>query len=239
MSRPVLWEELTYEDVSKLVNTVSLVIVPVGSTEQHGPHLPLNVDAFITYEVAKAVSAKKGVPVVPLISYGPSMTHKNFPGTLSIRPETLLSTVLDVCRSLKFTGFKKILLLNGHVPNEWVLKTAMDILRSEYDDIRIKVISYFSCSESIYREMTKDQGDHANRFETSLMLYLRPELVRIAQIVDEPPRPLPFDYRYDQRSKTGVWGRPSLATQEEGKRLFEQIVEEICRWVDLAVAENI
>lgn len=83
------------------------------------------------YEVAKAVSAIKKVPAAPPIFYGPSMTHKNFGGTLSVKPETLFSVVLDVCSSLFATGFNKILLLNGHVPNEWVLKTCMDVLRAE------------------------------------------------------------------------------------------------------------
>jgi len=238
MPSPVLWEELTYEEIKELVNKVNLVIVPVGSTEQHGPHLPLNVDAYITYEIAKAVSAKTGVPVVPLISYGSSLTHKSFPGTLTIKPETLLSIILDVCRSLKANGFTKILLLNGHVPNEWVLKTAMDILRAEHDDLRVKVMSYFSCSNEVYMEMIKDQGDHANYFETSLMLYLRPELVKPTKIVDEPSRPLPFDYRYDQRSSSGVWGRPSLSTREDGQRIFNRIVAEICSWVEWAIREG-
>jgi|FaiFalDrversion2_1042247.scaffolds.fasta_scaffold00331_8 creatinine amidohydrolase len=232
--KPIIWENLTYEDIRELTAITDIVIIPVGSTEQHGPHLPLNVDALITYEIALAVSAKRRIPVAPLIKYGPSMTHKNFPGTISVKPQTLLATILDICKCIRFAGFHKILILNGHVPNEWVLKSAMDILRARFDDLRIKVLSYFNCSEEIYKEFTKDNGDHANCFETSLMLYLRPDMVKISKIQDEPAKSLPFDYRYDQKSRTGVWGKPSLATREEGERLFNKIVEAICQWVDLA-----
>lgn len=234
----ILLENLTYEELAVIAKQIELVILPVGSTEQHGPHLPLNVDAFITYEVAKAVSAKTKVPVAPLVSYGPSMTHKKFPGTISLRPETLMSVIIDICDSLISSGFRKILILNGHVPNEWVLKSAMDILRAKHEHARIKVMNYFSCSEEIYKEMTKDGGDHANFFETSLMLYLNPQLVKVSKIVDEPARPLPFDIRYDQRSKSGVWGKPSLATINDGKRIFDMIVSAICKWVDWALREE-
>jgi len=232
--QPILWENLTYEEISELAKMTKIVILPIGSTEQHGPHLPLNVDAFITYEVALAVSKKRQVPVTPLIKYGLSGTHKKFPGTLSLKPQTVLSMILDICKYVRLAGFRKILILNGHVPNEWILKSAMDLLRERYDDLRIKVLSYYNCSEEVYRELVKDGGDHANFFETSLMLYLKPELVKIDRIRDEQPVPLPFDYRFDQKTKTGVWGRPSLASREEGERLFNMIVTAICKWVDLA-----
>jgi creatinine amidohydrolase len=84
--KPILWEELTWKDVDILTKTMKMAIIPTAACEQHGTHLPLSVDTIDCYEVAKRVSAKTGVPVVPPLTYGCSQSHGNFPGTLSLRP---------------------------------------------------------------------------------------------------------------------------------------------------------
>jgi creatinine amidohydrolase len=83
VGKPVLWEELSWKDVEKLTKTMNMAIMPTAACEQHGPHLPLSVDAIDCYEVAKRVSAATGVPVVPPLIYGCSQSHGDFPGTLS------------------------------------------------------------------------------------------------------------------------------------------------------------
>ena len=94
--KPILWEELTWKDVNVLTKTMKMAIIPTAACEQHGPHLPLSVDTIDCYEVAKRVSAKTGVPVVPPLTYGCSQSHGNFPGTLSLRPETMMKVICEI-----------------------------------------------------------------------------------------------------------------------------------------------
>jgi len=97
MSSPVLWEELTAPEIRKLSKKIDMVILPVGSTEQHGPHLPTCTDCIFPTELAKAISAETGVPILPTIPYGESQTHKRLGATLWIRPETLHRIVYEIC----------------------------------------------------------------------------------------------------------------------------------------------
>jgi creatinine amidohydrolase len=236
---PLIWNELTWTEIKEIAKKVGLVILPVGSTEQHGPHLPLNVDSLIPYKIACEVSLRTGVPVAPPIFYGASMSHKRFAGTLFVKPETLMAEVIDICKSFYIHGFKKILLLNGHVPNSWPLKAAMDNLRAEFDDIQIKVMNWWETSDRVMKELKKDKGDHASYIETSLMLALKPELVSLKKAVDEPAFDVEFDFRYDQRSKSGVWGKPSMATAKDGKRIFNMVVRDLVKWVNKALKSKI
>ena len=95
-TKPILWEELSWKGIEKLTQHMNMVIVPVGACEQHGPHLPLAVDTIDCYEIARRVSAKIQVPVIPPLIYGCSQSHGNFPGTLSIRPETMIIVIIMI-----------------------------------------------------------------------------------------------------------------------------------------------
>jgi creatinine amidohydrolase len=94
--KPKLWEELSWKDRENLIKTMDMVIVPVGACEQHGPDLPLAVDTIDCYEVAKRVSGRTGVPVVPPLMYGCSQSHGKFSGTLYIRPETMTRMICEL-----------------------------------------------------------------------------------------------------------------------------------------------
>ncbi len=114
----ILWDELSWKDVEEITKNIKMVILPIGACEQHGPHLPLGVDTIDCYEIAKRVSAKTGVPVIPPIIYGVSQSHGKFPGTISIRPETMIKMICEICEWLyNNSGIRKILLLNGHMWN--------------------------------------------------------------------------------------------------------------------------
>jgi creatinine amidohydrolase len=108
----ILWDDLSWKDIQKLTQGMKMVIIPIGACEQHGPHLPLSVDTIDCYEVAKRVSAKTRVPVIPPLTYGCSQSHGNFPGTLSLRPETMIRMICDIVEWLYRSGIRKILLLN-------------------------------------------------------------------------------------------------------------------------------
>ncbi len=109
--KPIFLEKLTWPEIDELRKKINMVIIPVGSTEQHGPHLPLNIDVLAPLEIAKCVSTEIGVPIAPLIVYGVSGTHKRFPGSLWISSETLIRMIIEIVECLYFHGFKKILII--------------------------------------------------------------------------------------------------------------------------------
>ena len=106
-NKEILWEELSWKAIKRLTKSMKMVIVPIGACEQHGPHLPLAVDTIDCYEVAKRVSARTGVPVIPPVTYGCSQSHGDFPGTLSIRPETMMRMICDIVEWLYRSGIGK------------------------------------------------------------------------------------------------------------------------------------
>ena len=117
-NKAILWEELNWKAIEGLTKSMKMVIIPIGACEQHAPHLPLAVDTIDCYEIAKRVSARTGVPVIPHITYGCSQSHGDFPGTLSLRPETRMRMICDIVEWLYRSGIRKILLLNGHMWNQ-------------------------------------------------------------------------------------------------------------------------
>jgi len=226
-----------------------MVIIVGGATEQHGPHLAECTDWMNSYEIAKRVSARTGVPVLPPIKYGDSQTHKRL-GALWVRAETLHNIVNDVCKSLYYAGFKKILLFPAHGTNTWPFHTAWSNLRFDLPNIQIKI-----ADQTIYQFMSEENKKiiqlvneldpfqyHAGISETSLMLAIRPDLVHMDRAVDWPmkmPHGALFDYRVDQISETGVCGRPSNASRELGEKLINARVNAIVKWIELALQEKI
>src|SRR5207249_1950386 len=114
---PVLWERLTWEEIEALRRSgMEMTILPVGSTEQHGPHLSLEIDPRSAVQVAQAVSAATGVPVLPSLAYGCSLGHsRRWPGTIALSPHTLIDLVAEIGDWVIGAGFRRLLLLNGHV----------------------------------------------------------------------------------------------------------------------------
>jgi len=167
-----------------------MVIVPIGACEQHGPHLPLAVDTIDCYEVAKRVSARTGVPVIPPVTYGCSQSHGDFPGTLSIRPETMMRMICDIVEWLYRGGIGKILLLNGHMWNWGPIYSARENIHYDFPDIQVRVLDWWAAKPDIMTQSVKDcpvllSYVHANIGKTSCMLAVRPDLVNMADAVDE------------------------------------------------------
>jgi len=201
------WTDLEKDDQPRLL------IVPIGSTEQHGPHLPFTVDTDIAVALASAVSVgRREVVVAPPVTYGSSGEHQHFPGTLSIGGPALVLLLVELGRSA--TGdFDRVLFLNGHGGNVEPLHRAASILRSEGRDVR--------AWSSMF------PGDaHAGETETSLMLYLSPDRVLTdrfeAGTTDSLAELMPQLRSTGLRSisRTGTLGDPTGATGERGKELF-------------------
>jgi creatinine amidohydrolase len=242
-SEPIIWEELSWSEVRDLVDGgVKSVIWPIGATEAHGYHLPLLTDTLCVDVVAKRVSARLGIPTLPVQPIGVSLGHGKFPGTLSIRPTTLIAMVCDVAESLHAAGIRQILLLNGHMWNEATLMAAREEIRARFDDVQIRAVSYWAFADTSEYDDCPNAPDmlHAEFKETSWVLDLRPELVDMSQAVDEEDFPQFWDYRMDQVSRSGVMGNKTTeANPEAGRDLIERTVDGIVEALARGLEETI
>jgi len=243
IEQPVLWEELTWEQISALrEDGMTMVILPIGATEQHGRHLPVGVDTLSAIAVAHGVSAKTGIPVLPALPYGCSLGHsKKWPGTLSLRPETLAKLVLEIAEWVYSAGFDRLLLLNGHVTNWAPLRCGLENVRHTYPDLRIALRSLWEIAPSIHQFYHQDAANfHANCAETSIMLAIRPDLVQIDKAVDEPDRSAAcfFAYTVNKESAYGAVGTPSKADLHFGKQILETCITDLSEQLKHALVER-
>jgi creatinine amidohydrolase len=242
MSTPL--GSLSWQDVAGLDAGRTVALVPVAALEQHGPHLPLDTDTFLVTRVVEAAAgrARPGDPVLvtPTIFAGSSEHHMAFAGTVSLRPETLAAVVRDVCSSMARHGFRRLLIVNGHGGNRAVLAGTVQSLGLEAP-VSVATLDYWTLAADAVAELRDSPAGgmaHACEFETSLMLHLRPESVRMELIAREIPEPrfslerldlfrqgpLGAHWTTHELSRSGVLGAPDLATAEKGRAFFEACV---------------
>lgn len=242
--KPIRWQDLSWEQVAAIRDSgIDLAILPVGATEQHGLHLPLGVDTLSATAVAEGVSARTGFPVLPVLPIGCSLGHsKRWPGTLSLRPETLARVVYEIAEWVESAGFKRLVILNGHVTNWAPLRCALENIRTDFPEVRIALRSIWEITREIGQVYFRDGGTnfHANAAETSLMLHLHPELVDMGKAKDEPDRSACcfFSYTVEKESIHGVCGDPSRANAQDGAVLLAKCVEEFSAQLIKAQAER-
>jgi creatinine amidohydrolase len=231
--KPVLWQELSWEQIASIRDGgIDIAILPVGATEQHGLHLPTGVDTLSAVAVAEGVSARTGFPVLPTLPVGCSLGHtRKWPGTLSLRPETLSQVVRELAEWVLAAGFTRLVILNGHVTNAAPLRCALENIRADLPDMRIGIRSIWEITEEIGSIYMRDGGSnfHANDAETSLMLHLHPDLVDMRKVRDEPDRSACcfFSYTVDKESVHGVVGEPSVATAAHGASILEACISQL------------
>jgi creatinine amidohydrolase len=238
----VQWSDLSYEEIGEAARTGAVAVLPVGATEQHGPHLATGTDAIVAERAARAAAARTEDIVLPTLEYGCSHGHTaRWPGTLSLSPGTLTALVEDVGRWAHASGFRKLLLVNAHATNQPSCGSAVLALRHELPDLRVRVVTVWDLSDEIAAVYRADAPDfHANVAETSVMLHLEPALVRLDRAVDEPDRTvgLVFQYAMPQTTASGVVGAPTQSTPEQGAELFEAVVEALVALLQQARAER-
>ena len=189
------WELNSWPEIQERLRICDTVLLPVGAIEQHGPHLPLDVDFFdagiLARDVALACSDPKPI-VVPGIPYGVSYHHSDFPGTLSVSNESLARFVYDLGLSLAHNGVKKIVIVNGHGDNAPTMMYAAQMINR---DAHIFVcVDTGETSDTDIEEISDTHNDiHAGEVETSTTLVHRPKLVDMARAVDET---IQFDSEY-------------------------------------------
>ena len=226
------WTEQAWPELSDLAERGEgeVGLVPVGATEQHGPHLPTGTDTIIATALCDKASEVTGAPVLPAIPVACSYGHgTRIPGTLSLTPELLAAIVRQYAEWTATSGLRRLLFVNAHFGNSAAIGTATDHLRLFRPDLRVASIDWWTLDPSVAAEMVVDGDDvHANRGETAVMLALAPELVHLDRIItsDDPDRTddLVFRYTAPALSTNGVTGRPSEATVELGRLLVERTV---------------
>ncbi len=229
------WEDEASPDLADLAGRGEgeVGLVPVGATEQHGPHLPTGTDTIIATGLCERASALTGAPVLPAIAVACSYGHgTRLPGTLSLTPELLAAVVRQYAEWAATSGLTRLLFVNAHFGNSAALGIATDHLRLFRPDLRVGVLNWWALDPEVAREAVVEGDDvHAHRAETSVMLALAPELVRLDRVAtaDDPDRTADLVFRYTAPalSRNGVTGRPSQASRELGQRLVELTVAAI------------
>jgi len=248
--KEILLSKMTWEDVKKCIAEKSIVLVPVGSIEEHGPHLPLSTDSIIAEEVAKETARrviKEGISILvaPTISFGYSSKNiMKFPGTITLEIDTFINLVFDYLNSIISHGFRRILVVNAHGQNSGALRVvARKIYEKTSVPIAIVPLCMLLAKEAITKHRRSDLGGvmHAGEVETSIILYLNKDLVKLERASKEvtiPPSPiLGGDITLTRkiflttwsywRSEKGILGDPTVACEEFGKIIFNRIVEEL------------
>lgn len=230
-AEPRFLELLPWPEVEALrEENGGLLLLPLGATEQHGPHLPINTDTLLATAACAFASARTGVPVLPPFAITVSAGHTTkWPGTFSLRHETFISALREIADWAAATGWKRLLLVNSHFGNDASTRVAVDQIRlAHLGRLQVGVRNTYNLTPAIWQAFVADADDlHANKAETDLLLHLAPELVRMDQIpaADDPDRTTAsvFSYPVAQTSLNGVTGFPSRATAEDGAALFAQI----------------
>jgi len=236
------FEKLNSENVREKAER-GILVLPVGSVEQHGPHLPLTVDIEIPVRIAsRLVETVDGV-VAPVIPYGArslpqSGGSPDIPGTIRVRGSVLTDYLKDVIAGYVSTGFRSIVILNGHYENEAFLFEALELCRQEgrLEGARIVALSWWSLvPQALLDKLFGDRftgwhAEHASACETSLMLHLRKDLVGPARVDNAtPPRAGIYMFPIDASkiSNRGVLGNTSSSSAEIGRALFEEICAQL------------
>ena len=213
------------DDFASGLEKTRTVIIPFGSVEEHGPHLPLGTDTIHVYEVCKAAARQIAVFLAPPLFYGVCRSTRNHPGTVGIRPSTLRRMTDDLVSDLYRQGLRHFLIISGHASGlqmSCLTEVGEELLLS-YPDIRVAVLSILDLGLTARQELivTKDDS-HAGEVETSVMLHLRPHSVGEARPRERPNFPKHLLVR-DKLTfwPGGVWGDASQASEEKGRKLFD------------------
>jgi len=252
-------EYMTWPEIQEAIKKGKVVIIPTGSIEQHGTALPMNVDANSVNSIAKAVAIKSNQIVTPPLVFGASSFWRKFPGTMYLKPDTFKMVIEDLVYSLLEAGFRRIFILNGHRPNIWFLDPAVvDIVDKYWEQYKFTIAfsAYWDMPgvrDELNRLRKGEKGSmgHACEAETSLTMYLQPELVRENELKKLKPRKVIWDWTTDRpmpqvytgyaspATTEGIMGDPTCATAESGKKFFDAIVNKVSEFISAYATGNI
>ncbi len=247
----MLLENLTTAEVKQLDVGSMIVVLPTGSFEQHGPHLPFTVDRDLVTAIAHGAEKKHTdmILLLPTLPVGMSTHHNAFVGTLDIPQPVYMSVIRELALDTVRMGTKKLFILNGHGGNDIPIRAAMREIKSAAPDLRCVFASYWTMAAQAFKEIRESElggMGHACEMETSMMLHLHPEKVKM-QLArrDGPthqdkyrkadmllPRPVYFVNEFDEISALGTVGHPDLATAQKGKKFYDAAVAAVTEFIE-------
>ena len=247
----MLLNDLTWPEVKSLNFDRLVAILPTGSFEQHGHHLPFTTDTDIVSAIAQRVEQAMAdrVLLLPTLWPGHSTHHMHFPGTIDVPQKVYIELVTALGKSVHQMGARKIFILNGHGGNDTPLRAALRELKTALPQTQVVFASYWTIAGKTLREVRESElggMGHACEMETSIMLHLHPQRVKMEKAVrDGPPhddpfrkadmqhaRPVFFVNEFHEVTESGVIGHPDLASAEKGRRFLDGIVDEVSAFVE-------
>jgi|SRR5215211_1701600 len=236
-----LLTEMTWPEVEAALETVEVAIVPVGAHEQHGPHLHEACDTVLATEYAKKLAARlyPHALMTPAINIGLSQHHMNFPGTITLQPETLISIMRDIVSSLRHHGIRKFLFLSGHTGNVPALNIGCQKLSSEMDVEAYYAKTSASAKEAIEKHIHSPLFGHSCEREVSEALYLAPHLINREQLTEgaireegrwrmlRPGNPIQGPYRYEEMTANGAIGDATKSSHAAGRDIVEESLNKL------------
>ena len=238
--------EMSWQDYQEKIKNNAVVILPVGSTEEHGPHLPLGVDVILSTGFAEELAKEIGGVVAPAVMYGfkgETGGGPIFPGTIDLNAATLINLVHDILEELVADGVKRIFIMNGHFENEMFLLEAMDLTTKRHPDVKIVETAWWDQIDEAMIPKIFDEVDfpgwaveHAAIAETCLTMHFRPELVHMEKFVEEDQiRVLNYHVSPIKREIYPPRGAPSTsrsASPARGKMIVERVMQGFLKVVD-------
>ena len=241
----VFYARLTSPELKEAVKRQCVVLIPVGTVEAHGPHLPLDTDNYIAFQLALAAGRRipDEVLIAPLIPYAFNIHFIDYPGTIAVQSEHFMNYCLDVSKSIAYHGFRRIIFVNNHGPNIPYLSIISMRTNLESDALctHVSSLSQVDVMQELRESKFPGGISHACEMETSILLYLDPTRVQMDKAVKEmgfprgkyfwrdvaPRPPVELNSWWSCCSVTSVSGDPTLATREKGEKLFTADVDRL------------
>jgi creatinine amidohydrolase len=251
-NRAFILPEMTWPEAKEALAQAKVALIPVGSFEQHGPNGTFELDTGRAYGFGKLLAARMCPQAVlaPAVGFGVSYHHMNFPGTITLRPDTFMAMVYDVVWSLREHGINTFLILNGHGGNIPALGVLIVKLKQELG-VRVAWTSFTSLGREVIRErVTSESKGHACEGEISQALYLAPHTVRQEALVPGEYKGYPYRhldegfnlayaYAFDEITANGALGDATLASEELGKDIIEAALKNAVEFLEDFISHDV
>ena len=235
-----IYSEMSWPDFQDCVGHTPYALLPVGALEQHGPHLPFSTDVIIAEYMAEKLAEKTGFILLPALSYTPSFSLRKYPGTIRVSDETFAEQLCEISRSLAFHKVQYIYVVIAHIGAKQACQMAERKLLLEDNTAKLVNLALPGLNEAMQKYCTSERWHpvfaHAEEYETSAVLAIRPELVNMKKAVSEYPRKDPLmgsiSISWDEFCQTGVIGDATAATAEKGRAMLEMMIERGSQLID-------
>src|SRR5262245_15852314 len=245
------YAEIRAEQIRNIDKERAILLLPLGSCEQHGQHLPVFTDTIIISRIAEELEKRfpNLIVLTPTVWVGSSSSHLRFPGVVSVDALFYAKYLINICNNYIRDGFKRIFLLNGHGGNIAPARVSLRMIKDEHPDIQVVFSSYWDLAQASIQSI-RESGPggigHACELETSLMLFLEPELVQMEKAknggrvreskyigcdIYDPSRVL-VAFDHDELNPLGVHGEPEIASKEKGVRFFDGVISDIAGFIE-------